>query len=161
MKKPDLGQSINTLANIGVIAGIIFLGYELRQNTVVTRLGVVHNFSDSLSAVDFFMAGNESFAPLIEKRVANPDLGRDGYGPGEWPRLLAFSRAQLRQWESAYTLFVASGLAEDMVPSLRRQILWVVSADPNVYRLWQSLRDSFGEPFNDLMEEIGKELALE
>ena len=32
MKKLDLGQSIGILANVGVIAGIVFLGLELRQH---------------------------------------------------------------------------------------------------------------------------------
>ncbi len=32
MKKLNLGQTINTLANIGVIAGIAFLAFELQQN---------------------------------------------------------------------------------------------------------------------------------
>jgi len=32
MKKLDLGQAIGILANVGVIAGIVFLGFELRQN---------------------------------------------------------------------------------------------------------------------------------
>ncbi len=32
MKKIDLGQTIGILANVGVIAGIVFLGFELRQN---------------------------------------------------------------------------------------------------------------------------------
>ena len=32
MKKLDLGQTINLLASGGVIAGIVFLGLELRQN---------------------------------------------------------------------------------------------------------------------------------
>ncbi len=32
MKKLDLRQTISILANVGVIAGIIFLGLELRQN---------------------------------------------------------------------------------------------------------------------------------
>ncbi len=32
MKKIDLGQTVTILANIGVIAGIIFLAVELRQN---------------------------------------------------------------------------------------------------------------------------------
>jgi hypothetical protein len=35
MKKIDLGQTINTLANIGVIAGIVFLGIEIQQNSRV------------------------------------------------------------------------------------------------------------------------------
>ena len=32
LKKLDLGQSIGILANVGVIEGIVFLGFELRQN---------------------------------------------------------------------------------------------------------------------------------
>ena len=32
MKKPNPGQMIQIVANIGVIAGIVFLGFELRQN---------------------------------------------------------------------------------------------------------------------------------
>ena len=32
MKKLDLGQTLSILANAGVIAGIVFLGLELRQN---------------------------------------------------------------------------------------------------------------------------------
>jgi hypothetical protein len=32
MNKPELGQMIAILANVGVIAGIVFLGFELQQN---------------------------------------------------------------------------------------------------------------------------------
>ncbi len=32
MKKIELGQTIAILANVGVIAGILFLAIELRQN---------------------------------------------------------------------------------------------------------------------------------
>ena len=32
MKKLDFGHTIGVLANIGVVAGIVFLGFELRQN---------------------------------------------------------------------------------------------------------------------------------
>ncbi len=38
MKKFDLGQSLNILANVGVIAGIIFLAYELNQNNEFLEL---------------------------------------------------------------------------------------------------------------------------
>lgn len=38
MKKVDLGQTLNTLANVGVIAGIIFLAYELNQNNEFLEL---------------------------------------------------------------------------------------------------------------------------
>ena len=35
MKKIDLGQTINTLANLGVIAGILFLAIEVGQNNAL------------------------------------------------------------------------------------------------------------------------------
>jgi hypothetical protein len=35
MKNIDLGQTITILANIGVITGIVFLGFELRQNNQI------------------------------------------------------------------------------------------------------------------------------
>ena len=37
MKKIALGQTIGILANVGVIAGIVFLALELRQNTDLMR----------------------------------------------------------------------------------------------------------------------------
>jgi hypothetical protein len=45
--KIDLGQTINALANIGVIAGIVFLAIELQQNNELqeaeVRTGVMRN----------------------------------------------------------------------------------------------------------------------
>jgi hypothetical protein len=38
MKKVDLGQIITIVANVGVIVGIGFLAYELRQNTIAAQM---------------------------------------------------------------------------------------------------------------------------
>lgn len=35
MKKIDINQTIQILANLGVLAGIVFLGIELQQNNVL------------------------------------------------------------------------------------------------------------------------------
>ncbi len=37
MKKIELGQTFTILANVGVIAGILFLAFELRQNNELIR----------------------------------------------------------------------------------------------------------------------------
>jgi hypothetical protein len=37
MKRIDLGGLTQILANIGVISGIVFLGFEIRQNTTAVR----------------------------------------------------------------------------------------------------------------------------
>jgi hypothetical protein len=38
IRKINLSQLVNTLANIGVIAGIAFLAFELNQNNVLLQL---------------------------------------------------------------------------------------------------------------------------
>jgi hypothetical protein len=46
MKKIDLGQTFGILANIGVIAGIVFLATEIRQNTDAIRSATIQAISD-------------------------------------------------------------------------------------------------------------------
>jgi len=43
MKKIDIGQTLNTLANVGVIAGIVFLGVELQQNNRLSAAQAEYN----------------------------------------------------------------------------------------------------------------------
>jgi len=54
MKKIDLGQTLNTLANVGVIAGIVFLAVELNQNNEFLELEARATLSEySLEFVKF------------------------------------------------------------------------------------------------------------
>ena len=61
MKKIDLGQAITILANMGVIAGIVFLGIELRQNNEL--------LSAEARATRLSVRLNENQLP-----IENPDL---------------------------------------------------------------------------------------
>jgi hypothetical protein len=63
MEVDKLNRWLSLAANIGVIAGIIFLGIEIRQNTSVTRSAASQEISGA--QVDFFMRVAES-----------PDLAR-------------------------------------------------------------------------------------
>ena len=49
MKKIDLGQAITILANVGVIAGIVFLAVELGQNTQAIRLTASQSMASELA----------------------------------------------------------------------------------------------------------------
>ena len=73
MKKLDLGQAITILANVGVIAGIVFLAIELRQNNELlgaqaraTRVGL-------RQADNGLVLGNPELARvLIKHRNSEP-----------------------------------------------------------------------------------------
>ena len=63
MKKIDIGQTVSVLANVGVIAGIVFLAIELRQNNDLLR-------SEARAARTDSRQGN------YELIIENPDLRR-------------------------------------------------------------------------------------
>jgi len=58
MKKIDFGQTISILANVGVIAGIFFLGVELRQNTNAIRGTTIQAISSQLVESNFIGVDN-------------------------------------------------------------------------------------------------------
>ena len=68
MKKIDLGQSISILANVGVIAGIVFLGLELRQNnSLLTGQSLYNQFSIERETRRPFIENNDGFSEFWAK----------------------------------------------------------------------------------------------
>ena len=61
MKKLDYGQTVSVLANIGVIAGILFLGFEIRQNTLISRGAAVQSIAEQVNDWQVEMASNENW----------------------------------------------------------------------------------------------------
>jgi hypothetical protein len=48
MRKIDLGQTIQIVANIGVIAGLIFVGVQLRQERLIASIQSAESSAESL-----------------------------------------------------------------------------------------------------------------
>ena len=75
MKKIDLGQALSLLANVGVIAGIIFLGFELHQNQVLGRAEVRNEIARAESELTIFDVENNMIDYL--KRMGNGDRSEE------------------------------------------------------------------------------------
>ena len=66
MRKIDLGQTFQILANVGVIAGIVFLGIELRRNTDAMRSQTVHSFQAEFRQIfDYPLANDPKLSPAV------------------------------------------------------------------------------------------------
>ena len=72
MKTSVLNDWLSLAANLGVIAGIVFLGVEIQQNTAVTRSAAAQEISNA--SVEFFMrvAENSDLARVIKIANENP-----------------------------------------------------------------------------------------
>ncbi len=72
MKKIELGQTIGVLANVGVIAGIVFLGFEVRQNTEVARSLSIQSILDQSLFSSMVMVENRDLREsYIAARTGN------------------------------------------------------------------------------------------
>jgi len=61
---------VQSLGVLGVIGSLIFVGIEVKQNSVAVRSASDSEFADAFQELNLVMASNESLAKV---------LGRDGY----------------------------------------------------------------------------------
>ena len=67
MSREDLNWWLTLAANLGVIAGLIFLAYEIRQNTLQLRTEASYSISESMNAMNAGLYGDESMAEIVLK----------------------------------------------------------------------------------------------
>ena len=108
MKKIDLGQTIQIIANLGVIAGIVFVAIELRQNNLLlTAESIGTVFETRISRQDRIME-NPGFTVVLIKNRRGEALSEEE----EETILASFDRAFIA-WQREYLLFQLGILPEE------------------------------------------------
>jgi len=110
MKKIDLGQAISILANVGVIAGIVFLGLELRQNNQLLAASARTNLiTQRASAVD------QTMNPFVLEALYKYAAG-EPVTPAERGAIFILARQVIELWEWQYGEYVAGMLDREELP---------------------------------------------
>jgi len=147
MKKTDLGQMVSTLANMGVIAGIVFLGLELRQNNNLLESQARSNLDDNRVASQQVLIQNSGgIADLVFKaRVGEP------LTPAEEWRLDIRRNSMLLSFESMHREVQTGPLEEGDLPNR----LWAVSfvSDPGMHIVWSRIKGDMNADFVRYMED--------
>ncbi len=71
MKKINLGQMIQILANVGVIAGICFIGFEMRQNTVAVKSAASNGIQEQNTAL-YEIILEDPMMDIYQRGMTNP-----------------------------------------------------------------------------------------
>jgi len=139
-------------ANIGVLTGILFLAYELRQNTVATRMEAASNFQGSFSEIEFFIAQNPEFAELLE-------AGRNGdeLTGASALRLQVFYGNVMRTWQNAHLQYLSGTLDEGVWLGSRTRLGMVLNDDRGLLDHWQTNESQFSPAFNEMMSALVQE----
>ena len=150
MKKIDINETIQTLANLGVLAGIVFLAFEIQQNTEMTRAQITQSRADT--AISLAQAYFESeYIPEIQQKIGRGDELSDE----EISRHLAFVRATLRNQDNNFQQF-NQGLLGDYTP---RNVITVVNNlllgdDAYALALWERSKGNYSDEFTEFVDEV-------
>jgi len=71
MKKIDLGQTISILANIGVIASIVFLGIEIRDGSIQARIATTQEIVAQRTEWRELIASDESLGDIYLRGLSD------------------------------------------------------------------------------------------
>ena len=149
MNLDSTNRWLTLVANIGVLAGIIFLAYELQQNTVATQLEAASNFNASFSEIELFIAGNPEFAELLTRgREGEEITGVDQL------RLTVFYNQILRQWQFTHFQYLSDAVDEDNWQAQRAFMVEIISGDLGLLNHWRNFKHQYSSAFNNVLESI-------
>ena len=143
MKRLDLGQTISILANVGVIAGIVFLGIELRQNNELMEEEAQRARAESLRQSLVMMAENGELAAMYLKDREGAELS-----DVEKHRLGSWMLRGVVGYQTSFQQLPREAL-ESWATGFRREF----EASPTFREAWQRYKVTLDPLFVQYMEE--------
>ena len=142
------GKAIReTIGFIGVVASLVFVGFEVRQNTVSARAAAYQEMGSTIAGVWLLGAQNPELAILTLRFFEEEDAE---FTPVEEAVLVAQTVGAFRQYETVWRQ-VRLGLLE---PEVLQYFGWggdVVTG--NLQRLWSRIRQRMSPDFLRFLEE--------
>ena len=145
-KNISLGQLLETIASLGVIAGIIFLGFELRQNNemlvVQAEMAVSENQTDTLLAI---VLAPELIELMLKDEQTLTEVERH--------RLLILGLRAIRVWQGRYGMMERGLLDQTEVVQNIRSIYDRETLNYGAPLAWEFYREGLDPDFVQFFEE--------
>ena len=149
MNLDSTNRWLTLAANIGVMAGIIFLAFELQQNTVATQLQAASNFQSSYADLELSIYGNPEFAELLSKgREGEEVTGTDQL------RLEAFYGGVIRQWQFIHFQHLSNALSDEIWQANQTFMTKIAREDRGLLNHWRMNIREFSPTFNEMFESM-------
>lgn len=148
MTLSDLGSLGEFVGSIAVVLSLLYLAFQIRQNTKSVRASTHHGMVESSNALAFRLSDADAARIILKGGRANDDLT-----PEEKFRFSMLMRASFGFYEEAYHQFW-EGLLERDVWESRARTLSEVFDQPGVTDWWKKNRHYFSTRFRDAVDEL-------
>ena len=154
MKKIELGQTLGILANFGVIAGVIFLGVELHQNSELMRAQINQARADA-AMLNNEQSFNSDYIPTIRWKISD---GQELTGE-DWLRYVGWFRSSNRNQDNVLSQYRAGMLNDSVLRSLGDFVEDVVGSSTYARRAWDDTKIGYSGEYVAFDERILEETA--
>jgi hypothetical protein len=146
MKKIDLGQTITILANIGVVAGIVFLAIEIQQNT---RSLEMNAYQDLIGQINDFASAIRDDPDV--NILANSDMPLAELSAEDRQRVTAHFYLVARHGDLAYYQYEQGALSRERLDSVLGPLNNRL-CNPLFRESWPNMRHNFIGEYRDYVD---------
>ena len=142
MTLADLGNIGEFVGSIAVVASLLFVGLQVRQNTNATRATALQMNADYWLA-HFQMLANKEFGDVYSRGA----LGRQDLDGAEFAQFFFICRATFMGCENQHHQYLSGLLSEDAYRGYEATIREQIAAFPGVRAMWQLVKHTYGRQF--------------
>ena len=149
MKKIDVGQLTSIFANLGVVAGIIFLGMEVQQNNELLDSQARQNIANGMRELNAVIYDQETgLSAVITKAKSGTELTED-----EAVRLDRYLTTVIISWEYWYRDFADGIINEEELRYSGWGNFFYDVLPERTAATWENIRRNSSSDFVEFLEE--------
>ncbi len=142
MKKIELGQTLTILANVGVLAGILLLVFELSQNREMMTAQTRNEISQGAIELLTLAINDVSFQNVIRRGQFGEELSEDE----QW-QFNRYQQGWLRYWENVHYQYRIGLFDETEFAYQKATWAGSLSIHPGIVKHWCERRVGFSPEF--------------
>ena len=145
-----MDKYVTTLTNLAVIASLIFLALEIRQNNEMMVLEARQGISDARNDLVLTNMNSPSLITARGKAERGEELTYE-----EETQILLFFFAVFRNWQDQFLSYQAGAITESHMESEAKTWRQTINRAPYIQAEWQRQRGTLTPDFVAFMEASG------
>ena len=153
MNSEKLNSWLSLVANFGVIAGLILLVFEMRQNTQMMRAQISQSRTETAMSEQQATYNSDHIPALIVKVNRGDDLSEE-----DLVRYRSYLRSFNRNMDNQLWQYNHELLGENIPRSMRMAVRAVIGRSNTSMEIWEQQKIQYTQEYVDFVEEAIKGL---
>ena len=153
MNFEKINNSLSLFANVGVIVGIVFLAFEIQQNTEMMKSQTRDAMTGKLMDYAVSIGSDIGLADMYARGNSGRELD---LASGEIAAYTILTQANFRDVGKMNIINIGLDLfdSDEFTPRLQQWERLLMNSESGYRRIWPNIRDSFSPDFKELIDSL-------